>query len=85
MDFLVFVVIPFCISDFTDLGLFPPHFSQICQGSANLIYFFKEPAFLVFLILCVFLVSISLILALIFIIFFFLLDLCLLVLVFLGV
>jgi hypothetical protein len=26
------------------LGLFP-HFSQICQGLVNLVYFFKEPAF----------------------------------------
>jgi hypothetical protein len=24
---------------------FSPHFSQVCQGSVNLIYFFKEPAF----------------------------------------
>jgi hypothetical protein len=35
----------FCISDFTDLGLFPPHFIQICQGFVNLVYFFKEPTF----------------------------------------
>jgi hypothetical protein len=37
--------LPFCISDFTDLGFFFPHFSQVCQGSVNLVYFFKEPAF----------------------------------------
>jgi hypothetical protein len=39
---MVFVVIsPFAFSDFTDLGFFSPHFSQVCQGSVNLIYFFK--------------------------------------------
>jgi hypothetical protein len=43
---LAFVVIsPFFVSDFTDFGLFPPLFSQICQGFVNLVYFFKEPAF----------------------------------------
>jgi hypothetical protein len=26
------------------LVLFPPDFSQICQGLVNLIYFFQEPA-----------------------------------------
>jgi hypothetical protein len=36
---------PFCISDFTDLGFFSPHFNQIYQGSVNLVYFFNEPAF----------------------------------------
>jgi hypothetical protein len=24
---------------------FPPYFSQICQGSVNLAYFFEEPGF----------------------------------------
>jgi hypothetical protein len=43
---LVFVVIsPFSFSDFTNFGLFPPHFSKICQGLVNIVYFFKEPAF----------------------------------------
>jgi hypothetical protein len=45
---LVFVVIsPYFVSDFsTNLGLFPPHFSQICKGLIDLVYFFfKEPAF----------------------------------------
>jgi hypothetical protein len=43
---LVFVVITFIfVSDFTNLGLFPPYFSQICQGLVNLVYWFKEPAF----------------------------------------
>jgi hypothetical protein len=37
--------LPFFISDFTFWGLFLPHFSQICQGFGNLVYFFKEPAF----------------------------------------
>jgi hypothetical protein len=37
--------LPFFISDFTDLGLFHPQFSQICQGLFNLVYFFKEPSF----------------------------------------
>jgi hypothetical protein len=37
--------LPFCISDFTDLSFFSPHFSQVCQESVNLIYFFKEPIF----------------------------------------
>jgi hypothetical protein len=36
---------PCFVSDFANLGLFPPHFSQICQGPVNLVYFFKEPAF----------------------------------------
>jgi hypothetical protein len=31
--------------DFTDLGLFLPHFSQICQGLINLFYFFRELVF----------------------------------------
>jgi hypothetical protein len=34
------------ISDFTDLGFFRPHFSQVWQGFVNLVYFFKETAFL---------------------------------------
>jgi hypothetical protein len=46
LDFLgVCCYLPFCISDFTDLGLFPPNFSQICQGFVNLVYFFKESEF----------------------------------------
>jgi hypothetical protein len=32
-----------------NLGLFPPHFSQICQGFANLVYFFKEPTLLCYM------------------------------------
>jgi hypothetical protein len=65
--FLVFVVTsPFFISDFSCLGVFPPHFSQTFEGIVNLVYVFKEPV--VSLILCVFffLISTSLILALIF-------------------
>jgi hypothetical protein len=50
------------------LDLFPPHFSQICQGLVNLIYFFEEPVFCFLDSLYGFLVSISLISALIFII-----------------
>jgi hypothetical protein len=41
----VFCYLPFCISDFTDLGFLSPNFSQVWQGSVNLTYFFKEPAF----------------------------------------
>jgi hypothetical protein len=37
--------LPFFTSDFTNLDLFPLHFSQICQGLINLVYFFKEPTF----------------------------------------
>jgi hypothetical protein len=49
------------------LGLFPPHFSQICQGLVNLVYFFKEPAFCFIDSLYIYIfISISLILALIF-------------------
>jgi hypothetical protein len=76
---------PLCISDFTDLGFFSPHFSQICQGSVNLAYFFSENQLFVSLILCIFFVSISLILALILIISLLLLVLGYAVLVFLGV
>jgi hypothetical protein len=80
--------LPFCISDFTVLDFISPQFSQVFQGSVNLIYFLKEPAFcfmdsLWVLFVCLF-VSSSLILALIFIISLWLFwDL--LVLVFLGV
>jgi hypothetical protein len=44
---LVFVVIylPFLISNFTNLGLFHPHFSQIFQRLVNLVWIFKEPTF----------------------------------------
>jgi hypothetical protein len=44
---VVFVVISsFAFSDFTDLGFFfSPHFSKICQGFVNLVYFFKQEAF----------------------------------------
>jgi hypothetical protein len=66
---LLFVVIAFFVSDLTNLGLFSPHFSQICQGIVNLIYFLKESAFCFIDFFSVyFLVSISLISALIFII-----------------
>jgi hypothetical protein len=86
---VVFVVIsPFallCISDFTDLGFFSPHFSQVCQGSVNLIYFFKEPAFCFIDSLYGFFVSISLISTLILIIFSFCLFWHFFVLFFLGV
>jgi hypothetical protein len=59
--------LPFSISDFADLGFFSPPFSQVCQGSLNLTYFFKEPAF--YFIDSIFLfVSTSLTSALIFII-----------------
>jgi hypothetical protein len=39
----IFLVV--VVSGFTNLGLFLPNFSQICQGLVNLVYFFKEPAF----------------------------------------
>jgi hypothetical protein len=32
------------VSDFINLGLFPPHFIQSSQGVFNLVYFFKEAA-----------------------------------------
>jgi hypothetical protein len=54
---------------------FSPHFSQVCPGSANLIYFFKEPTFFFIDSLYFFFVSISLISALILIISFLLLIL----------
>jgi hypothetical protein len=50
------------------MGFFSPHFSQICQGSVNLVYLFKEPTFCVIDSFIYFFVSISLISALIFII-----------------
>jgi hypothetical protein len=37
--------LPFCISDFTDFDFFSLHFSQVCQGSVNLVNFFKELSF----------------------------------------
>jgi hypothetical protein len=65
----MFVVPPLFGSDFTNLGLFPPHFSQISQGLVNLTYFFKEPAFyFVDSLYVFFFVPISLISAIIFII-----------------
>jgi hypothetical protein len=46
LDFLgVCCCLPFFISNFINLGLFPPLSSQIYQGFVNLVYFFKEPAF----------------------------------------
>jgi hypothetical protein len=27
------------------IWVFSPHFSQVCQGSVDLVYFFKEPTF----------------------------------------
>jgi hypothetical protein len=41
----VYCYFTFCISDFTDLDFFSPHFCQIFQGSLNLAYFFKNAAF----------------------------------------
>jgi hypothetical protein len=71
------------VSDFDNLGLFPPQFIQIYQGLVNLVYLFKELAF------CFvnFLVSILLISTLNFIISLLLcvLGFALLVLDFLGV
>jgi hypothetical protein len=58
---------PIFISDFTDLGVFHPHFSQIGQGLVNLIYFLQGPAFCFVDSLYGFLVSVPLILALVFI------------------
>jgi hypothetical protein len=37
--------LPFFISNFINLHLFPHHFSQICQGFVNLIYLFEELVF----------------------------------------
>jgi hypothetical protein len=83
---MVFVVIfPFAFLILLIWVFFCPHFSQICQESVNLVYFFKEYAFCFVDSLCGFFVSISLISALIFIISLLLLVLVLLVLVFLGV
>jgi hypothetical protein len=46
LDFLgVCCYLPFFVSDFTNIGLFPPNFTQSCQGLINIVYFFKEPAF----------------------------------------
>jgi hypothetical protein len=46
MDFHgVYCYLSFFVSNFINLGLSPPHFSQICQGCVNIVYFFKEPAF----------------------------------------
>jgi hypothetical protein len=59
------------------LGFLSPHFSQICQGCVNLIYFFKEPAFCFIdplYVFCLF-ASVSLLSALILIISFLLLVL----------
>jgi hypothetical protein len=39
------LISPLFISDFTDLGFFFPHFSQVCQGFVSVVYFLKEPAF----------------------------------------
>jgi hypothetical protein len=64
----MFVVIsPFSLPILLIWTFFPLHFSQICQGFINLIYFFKDPA-LCMLVFFFFLVSISLILALIFVV-----------------
>jgi hypothetical protein len=41
----VYCYLPFVISNFINLGLFPPHFIQIYQEFVNLTYFFKNPAF----------------------------------------
>jgi hypothetical protein len=58
--------LPFFISNFSNLCLFPSHFSQIGQGIVYLVYFFKEPTFCFVDSSDGFLVYISLILALIF-------------------
>jgi hypothetical protein len=55
------------------LDFFSPHFSQVCQGSVNLVYFFNEPAFCFIdsfygFFVVVVVVSVSLISALVFII-----------------
>jgi hypothetical protein len=63
-----FLLSPLPISDFANLGLFPPHFSQIFLGLVNLASFFKEQTFCVLDFSIAFFVSISLILALIYII-----------------
>jgi hypothetical protein len=42
---LAFLVISFTFLFFINLGLFPPQFSQVCQGFINLPYLFKEPVF----------------------------------------
>jgi hypothetical protein len=39
------------ISNFINLDLYPPHFSQICQRFVNLVYFSKKQLF-VLLIVC---------------------------------
>jgi hypothetical protein len=61
---------PFFIFNFINLGLFPPHFSQICQKFVNFAYFFQEPAFCFIDTFNGLLASISLILVIIFIIYF---------------
>jgi hypothetical protein len=58
----------FFVSDVANLGHFPLHFSEICKGFVNLVYFFKVPAFCFIDSLYMFFVSISLISARIFII-----------------
>jgi hypothetical protein len=75
---VVFVVAPLFAFLILLVWVFSPHFSQVCQGSVNLIYFFKEPAFCFIGSLCIYiyiLVSISLISALILIVSFLLLVL----------
>jgi hypothetical protein len=37
--------LPLFISDFINLGLLAPKYSQIFQRFVNVVYFFKEPAF----------------------------------------
>jgi ABC-type spermidine/putrescine transport system permease subunit I len=56
-----FLILLICI-------FFTPHFGQVCQGSVNLVSFFKKPAFcfLDSLMVFVVVVAISLILAYIF-------------------
>jgi hypothetical protein len=66
ISLVFFVISHFEFLIFSDLGFFPPHFSKIWQGSANLVYYFKEPAFCFIDSLYGFLFSISLILALIY-------------------
>jgi hypothetical protein len=45
ISIVFFVISPFAFLIVLIWAFFSPHFSQICQGSVNLVYFFKEPAF----------------------------------------
>jgi hypothetical protein len=46
LDYLgVSYYLSFFVSDFTNLCLFHPHFSEIFHGLVNVVYIFKETAF----------------------------------------